>query len=1059
MAKAVFEPLNGGVVQVRHPTLLQRGELQDATDMLVKPGDPRLHKAPGRTVYGTARSTSVSCTTNGTTALTSSAAFGTDIASVALTVGSMILVKAGAFAAITVGQTVVGTGIPSGSLVRRVIDNDNVEINKPVTSTGTVTVTFSDFHPGTFISGTGITTGTYISSITSASALTMSAAASDSTTTSRTFSEAVSGLRALGFDDNLDDILLAKAADKVYASTLTTTTGTFSTLFTGLSQDGDAILEAIQYGNRHIILTGFDIPRVVFYKDNGSGVQAITGRALGMKPVTAMGGLSLVSGSFPSLSDFQNGWYYFLVTEMLNPGTVTEDGPETSESTFDGTPLGIYLSDYTTQGVQVTRGISGGTTDFVNNGLYGANTATHWAIYMAPKQSDEFPIPDLSTFRRVAIVPIGTAAATLKDTNPYQAGFAAAIANVASFDPMFPGGSSGALSTVAAQSVASCTYATSSQTITSAGGFSTVTAGMVLTDANNHFPYGTIVTNKIDSSTITVSNFPTTSATNTLYFGNKPSWDNQASYAGPNGSTYRAADFYNFGIQNQGGFTSGTVTGVRVEINGSWLADNDRGDDRGFYIQLVKGNFASPTAISAERWISFKQGSYRAGVMSMGDQFDTWGVSWTPSDFLNGTTTFAVRLRKHASAVAQTHEIDGVKVIVYEGGNSLNLDGPPFKTVIISDQLGHSFGVGAAGSPPVATTGDVMEGMVITNDTNDESSLVGCLADDIEAWPNSYRLPLEQGFNDKVRVFRRLNKIGVIGGVNSVLRLNYFPTEADAQFTRGLCYEPIATDHGMVGPQACTRLHLPGRGEILLYLSHGGHGLQWTDGVTTKPANRDLDWINLIEPTLIHRSILKVYPKLSLVALYYVPAGGTRRTRAFYFSYDPMHLKGDFDLPAFGPITVEAGSADRFLLNGVPRLFTGHGIDGKVYVEDSGTTDDSGGSILPSFRTRRFYANRLGFEGRLERCYILVDAAGNATTGAFTAEVYRQDQGEAVTLAQTNTDGDTVTGGLIELFTDHTLETFDVKISKSVAQTANLGVHHFAYYISYEPNTPDQNPS
>lgn len=216
----VNEALNGGVVTARHPTLLRPGEVQVADEMILKPGDPALQRAPGRTAYGTVRSTGISTTTNGTTTLTSTAAFGTDIATVTVTSGSPYLSKASAFGAVAEGQTVVGTGIPAGTVVRRVIDSSTVELNKNATAGGTVTVTFSDLHPGTFIAGTGITVGTFIASITSASALTMSVTATDSSTTSRTFSEAVSGVEALEFSSVEDYLLVAKAADKLYTSPL-----------------------------------------------------------------------------------------------------------------------------------------------------------------------------------------------------------------------------------------------------------------------------------------------------------------------------------------------------------------------------------------------------------------------------------------------------------------------------------------------------------------------------------------------------------------------------------------------------------------------------------------------------------------------------------------------------------------------------------------------------------------------------------------------------------------------------------------------------------------------
>jgi len=1029
----VHESLNGGVVQTRHPTLLRAGEVQRADEMILKPGDPALQRAPGRSVYGTVRSTGISTTTNGTTALTSVAAFGTDIATVTVTSGSPYITKASAFGAVVEGQTVVGTGIPAGTFVRRLIDSSTVELTKNATATGTPTVTFSDLHPGTFISGTGITVGTYIASITSASALTMSLAASDSSTTSRTFSEAVTGLSSLEFNSIEEYLLLAKAADKLYYSSLTGLTGTFSALLVGMSQNVEAILKTIRYNNRHTVLTGFDIPRLVYYKNN-----VVSSRSLGMVPVKDFVGVAVVAGSWSSLPTFQEGYYYFLITEVMNPGEVDE-----VESTYTGDPKVARITDYTTQGVKVTfTAASGGTTDRYNNGLYGLNAATHRRIYMAPRQDSEFPIPDLSTFRRIGQdIPISTTEITLSNANPFQAGTARVLATYGGYDALFPGGSTNALSTVAAQT-ASSTFTADTNVLTSAALFGTVTAGMVITSTNNRIPYGTTVISVTSASSLVMSANATTSGTETVGFGNKPSFDGASAAVPPNASNFRAGAFQDFGFNNIGGFSTGTITGIRVRIKGGYFTFS--GEDRGFYISINKG-----ATESSLKWARFEGAPNIAPsrIIEVGGQFDTWGISWVPADFINGSSNINVLIRKHAASVDVFHAIDGVEITVYAGGNTINLDGEPFKTIILSDQIGNSFGVGAAGAPPVASTGDIIQGQQVLDDTSTGTDIVASLPDDVDAYPDAYRLPL----NDRVKVIMAYGRGGIIGCENSVKRLNYFPTERDADFRRGQATEDITTDHGMVGPQAAAMLDIPGRGTVIPYLSY--NGLHVTDAVTSNILNEDIDWTGavtgtpLIEPTLIQRSILKVYPKLYLLALYYVPYGGTRRTKVIYFSYHPVHLKENLKFPAVGPCTCQSGSADSFILSGVPRLITGHGTDGKVYVEDSGTTDENSVVVAPDVRSRRFFASQPGKEGRVERLFLIADAAGDATTGAFTVVVYRQNQSEALTAAKTDTSS-TLVGGLLEIWSDFSAETFEIDLSKTVSQTAAFRLHYLFFQDS-----------
>ena len=1016
----VQESLNGGVVQTRHPTLLRAGEIQRGDEMILKPGDPSLQRAPGRSSYGTVRSTAISTTTNGTTALTSSAAFGTDIASVVVTAGSPFITKASAFGSVAEGQTVVGAGIPAGTVVRRVIDTSTVELTKNATAGATVTVTFSDLHPGTFISGTGITTGTYIASITSASALTMSVAASDSTTASRTFSEAVTGLSALGFNSVEDYLLLAKAADKIYTSGLTGLTGTFTALLVGMSQNAEAILRTIRYNNRHVIITGYDTARLLYYKNN-----AVTSRTLGMLPVKDFTGVAVVTpGSWSSLPSMQEGYYYFLITEVMNPGEDDE-----VESTYTGDPKVVRITDYTTQGVKITfTTATGGTTDRYNNGLYGLNAATHRQVYMSPRQDAEFPVPDLSTFRAIGDpVPISTTEITLNNVNPFQTGWAKTLATYGGNDALFPNGSANALSTVAKQTL-TATFVANSNILTSSAAFGTVTAGMVITSTNNRVPYGTTVISVTDTSNLVMSNPATTAGSETVGFGNKSSFDNQVALVPANASGFRAGAFQDFGFNNIGGFSTGTITGVRVRIKGSWFAFS--GDDRGFYVSINKG-----ATESTLKWATFKQSKLQQGYIELGGPFDTWGISWVPADFVDGAANINVLLRKHAAAVDILHTIDGVEITVYAGGNTINLDGDPFKTIILSDQLGNSFGVGSAGAPPIPSTGDMILGQMVMDDTATGTDIVASLPDDIDAYPEAYRLPLQ----DRVKVIRQYGRGGIIGCENSVKRLNYFPNENDADFRRGKATEDITTDHGMVGPQSAVLVDLPGRGTVIAYLSH--NGLHATDAVTSTTLNEDLDWATLIEPTLIQRSILVNYPKQYLLALYYVPFGGTRRTKVMYFSYHPTHLKAGYKMPAIGPVSCQGGSAASFLLTGIPRLLTGHGTDGKVYVEDSGTTDENGVVVAPTVRTRRFFAAQPGMEGRIERIFLIADAAGDGTTGAFSALSYRQNQAEALTLANT-TAGSTVTGGLLEIWNDVSVETFEIEFSKTVAQTAAFRLHY-----------------
>ena len=1058
-AKVIRESLAGGIVQTRHPTLLEPGELQAAADCILRPGDPALHKAPGRTLYGAVRTYSVSTTTNSNTTLASAALFGLDFTNMIREAGNPMVTKAAGFGVLgsdfQLGQEVAASGIPAGAYIKRYFlggssgTTPTLELSAAPTTTvtGTGTIITSDLHVGMWISGSGIPVLTQIVSFTSASALTMSNPATNSAgPVARTISNQVEGLRFLSFDHGFSDLLLAKASDKVYTSPVTGITGTFTELAHGLSQSAESMLETVQYKNRHIYLTGFDPPRVLYWKDSGSG-KTVQERALGMLPVADFVGAAIKEGgSWSSLTDLQNGWYYFIVTEVAIFGN-----DEESEGTYTGDPKGVHITAYATQGVTVTYTNTASTP--VNDGNYGRNTATHWRVYMA-KSSEEFPIPDLSTFHRVAEVPISSASIDLVDANPFLSGYSKCNLTIPLADgallPLFPGGALNALSQVAAQTK-TCSVSAGSNVLTSAA-FGTVSSGMHINDAAGTFPYGTTVIAVLPGATSLITSRPATlSASSTaFYFGNKYTFE--AAYAvcpvnaDGGGNNRRGGIFYNFGLPNTiGAFSTATITGIQVEIHGKFLST---ASDAGFQVDVTRDMSSFPGVSKVAKFKS------AASVVSLGGQFDLWGVSsWVPTDFADDDapppTKFGVRLRKAYGADGEilNHQIDGVRVTVYAGGNTINLEGEPFRTVIISDQLGNSFGTGANGPPPTASTGDVFEGMLLLNDISDESVLCGSLPDEEQAFPDVYRIPIESKDNDKIRVIRKVNNIVVVGCLNSVKRLNYFPRETDPDFTRGRCYEDIAGDHGMVGPRCAKLIDLPGVGAVLAYLSH--NGLHFTDGVQSKFLNSDIDWTTLFANAYIQRSVLEVYPKLSLLALYYVPLGQTRKIRVLYFSYHPMHIKPNFQLPGVGPVTCENAAAASAFLSGSSYLLTGHSQDGNVYVEDSGTSDASGGVIEPNIITRRFAAQP-GRTMRTERIFLLTDANGDATSGGFTATLFRQNEGEAVTQMQTEVNKNTLIGGLQTLWMNNTAETFEVRISKSESggQNAAMRLHYLGLQLT-----------
>jgi len=206
----------------------------------------------------------------------------------------------------------------------------------------------------------------------------------------------IKGLRYLEFE-NGTALLAAHEASSIHLSSFSAETGTFATLtpITGVGS-GDT-LDAVNYGNRYTTLNGVGTNQVV--RPDG------TFRRQGLNPVTEMPTQpALVSGVWNA--SLGSGFFHFITTEVF----IDTINGEEIESAFTGTPrtTSTGLTNPTSQAIQITQ------PTVVNSG-----TATHWRIYMGPRQDAESPIPNLAEFRLVSPgvgIAIETTTFTVGDT-------------------------------------------------------------------------------------------------------------------------------------------------------------------------------------------------------------------------------------------------------------------------------------------------------------------------------------------------------------------------------------------------------------------------------------------------------------------------------------------------------------------------------------------------------------------------------------------------------------------------------------------------------------------
>jgi len=1031
MASPFREMFHQGVVTARDASLLGDGELAQADDCIYRPNDPRIFKAPGRTAYGTVLATTVSGVTLTGTSMTKTNGFGTAVTT-GITAGSTAATSAAAFTSNMVGMRVYGTGVDSPTYVRAFISSSSITLSRAANATNaSAALVYSIHEPGDFVKGTNTAANTTISSVTDASTVVLDTAATTNGADTVVIAPPVKSLAFLSFPGTNKDVLLAYAGSKIYSSAYTGATGTFSSFITGLSNVGDESMEAIKAGNQYILLSTRNAPRIVTYKDV-SGTDTLSSRLEGLQPVESFTAEVQTANQWPS--NLGTGFYYFLVTEMTSP-----DEADEAEGTFSGTPQFVQISSTSTQSVIIRHPTT------YNNGTDGLTpTATHWRVYMSPAQSTSTPVPGFDLFRRVATVSIAQTSVTLSDSNPITpnvSGFA--TDNVSpTASPAFLN-QAGAIGS-AAQTSGTASFANGSTSMSYSNAGASPTQGMPVY-GTNIAPGTTVISITGGSSpwTLGLSKPTTGSNSGTYYVGGGTAVGN-GSYATDNGVNGCSMNIKTFGFRNDPSnqYVGKTVIGVVVRINYQWnnlFGSDDAGNDRGFNISLYTGGALVGTKFNVGHksgdGTTPSFGGNRFGAIECGGPADTWGRTWSTglADF-GDAATFKVNVTKAATAEVIQHWIDSIEVRVYFSGVDVNLDGEPFPTIIYTTQIGEQVSIGAAGPPPSADTGDVFEGQAIYNDINNPSLLWASLPDEYEKVPTLYQINISGSYYTPIQVFRKIGSVAIAFCRNALKRLNYFPTEADANAQRGRAWEDITTDLGLASHRGITPFDFPGRGPTGAFI--GAAGLYLTDGISVWPGNVDLDWTNTVNTSKLDRCQLVNYPQLSVLAFYYVPTGGTYQTKCIYFCYHPSHLKQGNQLAAIGPCNVRAASAIRTNLANVTKLLTGNLSDGKVYVEDSGvTSEDTLVTITPTIRTRLIYPSDVGGEARLERLWLRIGGYGDDTTGAITVNVYRQNIGESVTLASTTaatTSTVTISGDrLIAVHADNIGEAFQLEVTKA----------------------------
>jgi hypothetical protein len=170
---------------------------------------------------------------------------------------------------------------------------------------------------------------------------------------------------------------------------------------------------------------------------------------------------------------------------------------------------------------------------------------------------------------------------------------------------------------------------------------------------------------------------------------------------------------------------------------------------------------------------------------------------------------------------------------------------------------------------------------------------------DPEAFPTLYYLPIETPNNDRITYIGMVNNVCLVGLNNSIVRLNYLPSEDDASFTRTRIYDFISRDLGILSPRAaCTFLSPEGR-ELMACVTQDG--LYVTDGFSFMKWDQDYTFVASILTFMPFLSGAGVYDARWLqltndistgnLLLTYVDYNASSRFFILPFSYAARHLK------------------------------------------------------------------------------------------------------------------------------------------------------------------------
>lgn len=349
------------------------------------------------------------------------------------------------------------------------------------------------------------------------------------------------------------------------------------------------------------------------------------------------------------------------------------------------------------------------------------------------------------------------------------------------------------------------------------------------------------------------------------------------------------------------------------------------------------------------------------------------GYQWEPENLASGTF-FVLLVASGRSVTPSTASIDAIKVGVTHNSSTAGLvELFPIVNLTISNV---GIALGSNGHPPVATTGDIFQSSLLTNDVDNPTEVSWTIPGTIDYSPLHYSAVV----GDVVKCIRTLGSAAIVGCAGSKVRMNFLPVAEDPEFNTGRCIEVYDTDDGAVSHKSMCRFTLAGEPRIF---GIGSNNLWMTNGYTSTSATDDLIWTDLVNPGYLSLCVVENNVKHHELLVHYPAAGSESVNKTLRLSYHTSHLKDGklkfAGITNYGPLDATSGIHS----SGERRVYTLKGT--KVYVENQGYTDGSGGTIVPNVSSRELHQAGHGSSWELLNVGVHHQGGGSTLSASVTS--------------------------------------------------------------------------